>query len=254
MVEFNKIIDKIEKFAPPELAADWDNSGIQVYFGNKTVNKILLALSPTADVIKQAAEIGCDLIITHHPLIFDKLNCISSENETSRIIILAIRNNIQIYSVHTNLDSAPDGIAEELAKRTGLKNTAIPDYLGEDSRCIRVGEFETEKELDNFIREIKENLNVEKIILINPSGKTKLKTAAVIPGSGGGFIGKIKNIDVLITGDVKYHDALEAKDTVVIDAGHFETERIILPVLKELLSTFDAEIIIAEENPPRRIV
>ena len=254
MDNLNKIIEKIEKFAPPELACDWDNSGWQVFLGNKSVNKVLLALTCTPDTVNQAVKNGCDLIISHHPVLFEKFNKISVENNALLPVITAIKHNIQIYSAHTNLDSAPGGIADKLAELLCLNNIEIPKQLSEDSRLARVGEFEEEKDLNLFIKELKEILKIGKIKLINPSGKTKIKKIAVIPGGGASFIPKIKDIDMLITGDIRYHNALEAENIVVIDAGHFETEIIILPVLKELLSEFSVEVILSEEKSPWEII
>ena len=254
MVNLKEIIEKIEQFAPSELASDWDNSGWQVNLGNKSVNKILLALSPTLNVINQAAEAKCDLIISHHPLIFGKLSKISADNETSKAIITAIQNNIQIYSVHTNLDSCEGGIAEELAKVLGLKNIITPEYLQEDASYVRIGELENTKTISDFAQEVKKSLQVYKIKLINNTEIKEIKKVAVVPGSGASLIPKLRNIDALVTGDVKYHDALDAKNFIVIDAGHYETEQIIFHKLKELLKEFNIKVIIAEESPPWEII
>jgi len=250
MENLEKIIEKIENFAPPELACDWDNSGWQIYLGNNSVNKILVTLTCTLDVVEQAIKNNCDLIISHHPLIFEKLNKISTANINSLALIKAIQSNIQVYSAHTNLDSAQGGIADKLAELLELKNVDCLEQISEESKLGRVGELKEEISLDIFIKKLKEALKTNNIKLINPLNKTKIKKIAVIPGSGAGFIHQIKDIDVLITGDVKYHNALEVKDIVVIDAGHFETERIILPVIKELLKEFSMGVLIAEEKAP----
>jgi len=248
------IIEKIEKFAPPELASEWDNSGWQVFLGNNSVNKIIFALTCTLDIVEQAIKNDCDLIISHHPLIFDKFNKISAENSALMPAIKAIQNNIQIYSAHTNLDSTQGGIADKLAKVLCLKNIKILEQISEEANLGRVGELEEEKDLNLFIKNLKEILKTDKIKLTNPSNKTKIKKIAVVPGCGASFIPKLKDIDAFITGDVKYHNALVAKDFVVIDAGHFETERIILPVLKELLSEFNVEVFVAEEKSPWEVL
>lgn len=244
------IIEKIEKFAPPELACDWDNSGWQVYLGNNSVNKILLTITCTLDVVEQAIENGYDLIISHHPFLFDKFNKISSENKAHLPVIKAIQNNIQVYSAHTNLDSAEGGIAEILAELLGLKNIVPIVQFTKEPELGRIGELENEKELDDFIKELKEILKNEKIKLTNFSNKSKIKKIAVIPGCGAGFISELKDIDILITGDVKYHNALDAKDYIIIDAGHWETEKIVLPVLKDILDELNVEVFIAEEKAP----
>ena len=223
MENLNKIIEKIEKFAPPELASDWDNSGWQVYLGNDSVNKVIIALSPTLNVIEQAIKNNCDLVISHHPLIFEKINKISAKNNALLPLIKVIQNNIQVYSAHTNLDSTQGGIADKLAELLKLKNIKNLELVSEESRLGRIGELEEEKDLNLFIKELKEILKIDKIKLINPSNKTTIKKVAVIPGSGACFIPTLKDIDVFITGDVKYHDALEVNDLIVIDSGHLET-------------------------------
>ncbi len=254
MSNLNKIIEKIEEFAPPELACAWDNSGWQVFLGNKSLKKILLALTCTDDVVEQAIKNNCDLIISHHPLILDKFNKISTENKAILPAIKAIKNNIQVYSAHTNLDSADRGIAYKLAEMFGLTNIRFMDEIGEESRLGRIGEFEEEISLDLFVKNLKKILKIDKIKLINGYENKKIRTIGVIPGSGAGLIPQIKDIDLFVTGDVKYHNALDVGNFVVIDAGHFETERIILSVIKELLSQFPVEILIAKENPPWEIL
>ncbi len=213
MVNLKQIITKLEAFAPPELAEEWDIPGWQVYLGNNNINKIMLALSPTDDVVDNAVEKGCELLITHHPLFY----------------VSFTYKKLQIYSAHTNLDFAPGGIADLLRKMFAL---------------------EKEVPLSEMVNRVKNALNVDKIKLINPDNIQSVSKIEVMPGSGGGLIPELSGVDLYITGDVKYHNALEVKGFAVIDAGHFETERIILPVLKELLSEFDIEIFIAEEKPP----
>lgn len=249
-MNLNEIIKKIENFAPPELACVWDNSGWQVYLGKNSVNKILLALTVTYSVLEQAIKNNCDLIISHHPLIFEKLNKISAENQRDSVLIKAIQNNIHIYSAHTNLDASQGGVADKLAAVLGLQNIRIPENLSEEANLVRIGELEEAKNIDLFINELKEVLKTDKVRLINPLNKTKILKVAVVPGSGASFIAKIEDVDVLVTGDLKYHNALDVENFAVIDAGHLETERIILPFLKEILSEFGVEVLIAEELSP----
>ncbi|EKE02735.1 MAG: hypothetical protein ACD_20C00337G0006 [uncultured bacterium] len=254
MAKVNKIIDKIEKFAPLELQSEWDNSGWQVYLGNSDVKKVLLALSPTFDVIEQAIKLGCNLIIAHHPMIFGKINKIKSGNYTGLAIIKAIQNNIQIYSAHTNLDVVQNGVADKLAALLDLNNIRAIEETALNSGFGRVGELEKVENLDEFLGKLKQILNVENLKLINPSNKEKIKRIAVCPGSGGDFIKDLRDIDLYITGDIKYHTALEVDNMVVVDAGHLETERIILSDLKELLDDLDIEIIMAQESSPWQVV
>ncbi len=217
MTDLDLIIKKLDDFAPPELAQEWDMPGWQVYLGNKKINRIMLALSPTEDVIKSAVNKDCELLITHHPMFSCNLD----------------HKNLQIYSMHTNLDFAPKGIAWLLGK------------------MLKPGR---EEPLDYIVNKIKTTLNTGTIKLINPSNIEKISKIEVMPGSGGSLIPELKDIDLYVTGDVKYHDALEVRGFAVIDAGHFETERIILPVLRDLLDEFNVETFIAEEKPPWEFV
>lgn len=217
MANLDLIISKIEEFAPPAIAEEWDIPGWQVYLGNKNITKVMLALSPVDDVIDQAVGMGCELLITHHPMFLCNIN----------------HKNLQIYAAHTNLDFAPQGIAYMLRK---------------------MFQADREQPLSDMVNKVKKTLNVETIKLVNPCNIQKVRKIEVMPGSGGSLIPKLADIDLYITGDVKYHDALEAKNFAVIDAGHFETERIILPVLKDLLQEFDVEIFVAEEKSPWEFV
>jgi len=244
MAKINDIINIIERFAPPDLACDWDNTGWQINLGNSETSKILLALSPTLNTIDQAVKKGCDLIITHHPLFFSKITRITNANNPCNATIKAIQNNIQIYSAHTNLDKTQNGIADQLASLFQLKNIQkISDF-------VRIGEFDIPKQLDQVVYDIKKVLKAENIRLINPNQITKITKIAVCPGSGGDFIENLTDVDLYITSDIRYHLALDINNIIVADAGHYETERIILPVIKDLLKDVNVEIFIASELPP----
>lgn len=249
MNNLDEIIRKIEDFAPPSLASEWDNSGWQIFLGNNNINKVMIALTPTMEVINQAIEKKCDLIICHHPLLFEKINKISVNNHLDQIFIKAIQNNIQIYSAHTNLDTTRGGISDRLAELFNLNNIEIFENF------VRIGSLEKEESTDNFIKLIKNKLNAEHLKVINNDSISTIKKVAICPGSGADLIDKIPNdIDIYITGDVKYHQALEVKDMIVVDAGHYETERIILPVLKDLISAQNLEVIIADETSPWNVL
>jgi dinuclear metal center YbgI/SA1388 family protein len=250
MTKVNEIIEKIENFAPLSLQSEWDNSGWQVYLGNFDIDKVLLALSPTFDVIEQAVEKKCELIISHHPLIFSKINKLNINNFADKSVIKAVQNNIQIYSAHTNLDVVQGGVADKLANLLNLKNLSIIGNTDTNSGFGRIGELEQEQNLEDFLTDLKKVLNIDSLRLINPTGKTKVKKIAVCPGSGGDFIQNLTDVDLYITGDIRYHTALEVNNMAVADAGHMETEQIILPVIKDLLKEFKIDTFIAQEKSP----
>ncbi|MDD3150684.1 MAG: Nif3-like dinuclear metal center hexameric protein [Candidatus Gastranaerophilales bacterium] len=242
------IICEIETFAPINLQVDWDNSGWQIKLENNTVNKIMLALSPTIDVIEQAIEQNCGLLICHHPLIFSGINEINASNLQNKIIIKAIQNNLSIYSAHTNLDRTKNGIGDTLAYLLNLQNIqTFEDF-------VKIGNLPELMDIDNFINLIKNVLNIKNLRLVNPLNKKTVQKIALCPGSGGSFVNNLKEIDIYLTSDIKYHGAIEVFDFALIDAGHLETEQIILPVLADLLNKFDVETIIAQEKSPFEIV
>lgn len=243
-MQIKEIIAKIEEFAPLELASEWDNTGWQVKLDIEETNKVLLALSPTPDVIEQAKNLGCGLVLAHHPLFMGKITQLTPENFKGKIAIEAIKNNIQIYSAHTNLDRTKGGINDILAQIFGMKDV---ETIGE---FVRVGRIEALSLMD-FALHIKEILGCENVKLINTSDIKNVSKVALCSGAGADLINSC-DADVFVTGDVKYHSAIEALDKAVIDVGHFESERVILPVLQELLT--GVETIIADEKDPWVVV
>jgi dinuclear metal center YbgI/SA1388 family protein len=246
MAETQEIIKAMEDFAPIELCPDWDNSGWQINLGHDKTKKIMLALSVYPEIIEQAVKNNCEMIISHHPLLFAGIKNLDSSSLVNKTIIKAVQNNIQIYSAHINLDKTTNGIAETLCKMLKLKN--VQSF---EEEYVKTGNLETVKNLDDFVLELKLSLNVPKIKLINPSEIKNIKRVALCPGGGSDFIPKLKDIDVFVTGDVKYHSTLEVNNFAVIDAGHFETERIIFPSLQKMLvEKCGVEVIIAKEKAP----
>jgi dinuclear metal center YbgI/SA1388 family protein len=239
-VKIKEIIEKIETFAPLSLAEQWDNTGWQIKLDFDDADKIMLALSPTLDVLQQAKQHGCSLVITHHPLFFSKLKQIIPDVLSNKVTIFAIQNNIQIYSAHTNLDKTQGGINDKLASMLGLLDIEVIDGL------VRVGMVD-EMSLEEFVLKCKKTLGCNSVKLINPLGLKNVKKVAICSGSGSDFINSVE-ADIFVTGDVKYHNAIEVLDKAVLDVGHFESERVILASLQEILAPWDT-VLADEKNP-----
>ena len=120
MAKTADIIKILEDYAPPELAENWDNSGWQVFLGNDNTTKVLVCLTVTNDVINQAVELGCNLIVSHHPVIFKPLKVLQDVK-----LIKAVQRGIQIYSLHTNCDKTNKGTSDILAQKLNLKKVAV---------------------------------------------------------------------------------------------------------------------------------
>ena len=245
MIKTDYIISKIEKYASLELAEPWDNSGWQINLEHDYTNKVLVALSFTRDVLEQAVTNDCDLIITHHPLIFNSIKKIDNS-----LITEAIRNNICVYCAHTNLDKTYGSTTDALCGVLGLQNLiTVEDY-------IKIAHLKDEFALEQMVKNIKQALNLEHVKLINPNNIDIIKNVAVCAGAGGNFIDKLKDydIDLYITGDIKFHKALEVEGFAVVDIGHFESELPVLPLIQGLIAKTKVEVIIAQEEKPWTVI
>lgn len=227
------IVSFLEQAAPPELAEDWDNIGLLVGSPSNTVKKILVCLDITHAAIDEAVKTGADLIVTHHPVIFKGIKKLNEDEKTAGLLYLLIRNNISVYSAHTNLDFAEQGVNTCLADALGLKQT---EMLGNGPG--KVGILENECNLPEFIARVKTNLCVP-FVRVTGRADSGIMKAAVFSGSFDGDLRAVaaSGADVLVTGDLKYHTALDAREMgmCIVDAGHFSTEKIALPRLAEAI-------------------
>ncbi len=247
MLKTKEIIDLIESFAPPELTESWDNSGWQINLDRQNTEKICLCLSVTTDVVQQAIEENCDLIISHHPLFFEKSNKLLSSNINHKTAITAIKHGLQIYCAHTNMDKAQEGLNAEMAKRLELKDIErINEY-------VIKGNLNKEYELSEFSGYLKKLFEIDKIKIINPLNKSKISTAAVCCGSGSEFVNDVE-ADIFITSDIKYHNALNITDKIALDIGHFESEKFVVDLFAKIFKNKDVKIFTAKEKTPWEII
>lgn len=240
MAKTTEIIKILEDYAPIELAEEWDNSGWQVFFGNDNTTKTLVCLSVTDEIVDQAIELGCNLIISHHPIIFKPLKVLRDVK-----IIKAVQRGIQIYSLHTNCDKTTNGTSDLMAQRLGLKKMAVLNDF------VRLGLAPRKMTLDELVSTVKLAFNVERIKLVNNAKKSIIKTIAVCAGAGAEFIPEVEkyNIDAYITSEVKYHDALDSRRAVLLDIGHFESEKPFVEEIKRILEKEKIEVVVANEKP-----
>ena len=221
------LIKIIEDFAPPETQESWDNCGWQIFTDIKEIKKIMLCLSVTKDIINQAQNKSCDLILAHHPLFF---------------VPIEYNKNIPVYSVHTNLDKADGGTTDTIIKALGYKKS---EKIGDFLRIVTDNIL-----LEDLILKLKISLNLQSIRVVNNANIEQIKRIAICAGSGSEFldIAKENNADILITGDIKYHTALDS-NIAMIDIGHFESEILVLQTLKKLLEN-NVEVVFAKEKSP----
>lgn len=257
MLKVKDILGAIEKISPEILQESWDNSGFQINLGMENdVTKVMTCLEISDAVIDEAIEKEADMIITHHPLIFGKLNSVDARDLIGSQIIKLISAGITLYSAHTSFDSALMGTNQHLAEAIGLQSIQpmVPstDYPG--CGMGRWGTYDTEKDFSEFLAVVQQVCGRNDIRV---AGKLpiKVKKVALCTGSGSEFIQPAADMgaDVFITGDLKYHDARHADDIglCVIDAGHFGTEVIFADNMAAQLSELfgdSLEIIISETD------
>jgi len=245
MAKVKDIIDRLEKHAPLETQENWDNSGWQVNLGIKSAKNVMLTLNVTEDTVAQAVKNNCELIISHHPMIFSPL-----KNIKNKAIITAIQNNIQIYSAHTNFDKAPNGTTAVLVQKLEkpLNLTKIKDV----NEYVKSAKLKTPMGTDEFTQKIRSALNLKSIKIANPAAE--IKSAAFCAGAGAEFLLELQNnVDCFVTADIKYHQALDSK-IMLADIGHYESEVIALESLKKIIEMPDLNIIFSKEEPVFEIV
>lgn len=248
-----KIANFVEQLAPLKTAEAWDNCGWQVFCADKDIKKVLVTLSVTNEVIDKAVNEGFELIIAHHPVIFKGLKSITPVNLPGQVILKAIKNDISIYAAHTNLDKVDNGINDLLAKKFNLKNVQplMPEKFQPEIGMGRIGELETPVKLCEFLASVKQILELDMIKVVNQANVKEIKTIALCGGAGTSLIEFLPpSVDLYLTGDVKYHEALEALDFVLVDANHNNTEQIIVDALKSYLQKLNIKVeSIKTDNP-----
>lgn len=248
-----EIINFMKNWASEYSQEEWDNSGIQIFFKNKKTNVIILSLDLTDEVVDLAISSKAKLIITHHPMFFSNIKNISEDTYLGRNIIKLINNEISIYSAHTSLDIAEDGVNDVLSDFLSLKKV---DNLYKTIKGYYMGNIllnNRYSNLNELCRKLKEISPYNKIRIYGKRPR-KINKIAICGGSGSDFIieSKNKGVDVYITGDIKHHDAQLAYENnlCLIDIGHFESEKLILDRIEDKLNKFyDIRIIKFKDNP-----
>lgn len=241
------IYNTLDELAPFSAHEKWDNSGILVGCRYDNIKKIMLTLDITHKTAYEAQEIGADLVISHHPVIFSALKNLSPDNPA---VILA-KNNIAAICMHTNFDVANGGMNDILCKKLGL----IPnkyEVLNNGENIGRICILNEPSDISAIAESVKKALGC-KVLRYTDTGKHVSKIG-VCSGAGASYYTDAvqKNCELLITGDVKHHDFIDAMNAgiSIIDAGHFYTENIFYDSLKAFLESrfSDIEIVISQKN------
>ena len=247
MATVSDILTYIETLAPRSMKMDWDNVGLNVGYLNKEVKKVLVALDPFTHVCREARDIGADLLVTHHVLIF-RPGFITDATAQGRNTLFLIENGIAHINAHTNLDLAPGGVNDVLAKKLALVNVQVVDPEGTDENgnewgLLRMGDV-PEQPLDAFLNRVKTLLGCEGLRYVD-GGKPVRKVAVGGGSCAGEMLDALRaGCDTFVTADVKYNQFWDARDLGInlIDAGHFATENPVVSVLAEKIAGAFPEI------------
>lgn len=242
MVKVGEIFEYLNRLAPVSLKMDFDNVGLLVGDASERVSKCLVSLDITDEVIDEAACFGADLIVSHHPIIFGAVKSVTADDLVGRKIIALIRNNISAICMHTNLDIARGGVNDVLMAALSAQSQRWLEPCGTDENgnavgCGRIGELESPMQFEGFLKLCKTALKANGL-RYHYAGRP-VKKLAVMGGSGGSSLMDAVNAgcDTYVTSDIKYNSFLDAKELGInlIDADHFCTENVIVPVLADKL-------------------
>jgi dinuclear metal center YbgI/SA1388 family protein len=232
------IIAYMEELFPQSLAEEWDNVGLQVGSASSPCRTVMTCLTVTEAAAEYAAETSVDLIISHHPLIFAPLKRVTLDNSVGRIIYSLVTHRISLFVGHTNIDRAEGGLNDWLAESLHLLDVGVLEPELDESGYGRIGRLQSKMTLASLAKYVGEVLGIQGVRIVGPNDRL-VQAVAVCSGSGSHLwpAALAQGADVLITGDVKYHTALDVSSTslAMIDAGHFGTEAVFASRLADLL-------------------
>ena len=248
MATVKDILTYVESLAPRYMKMDWDNVGLLCGRKNQSVTKILVALDPFEGVCREAAAWGAELIVTHHPLIFRPLKTVTDETSIGRSIQLLCETGISAINAHTNLDCAPGGVNDILARTLGLSGIQVLNSEGTDENGIPYGLLRSgtveEQPLPDFLAHVKTALRCDGLRYVD-GGKPVRKVAVGGGSCADGMLEALEaGCDTFVTADVKYNQFWDAKDLGLnlIDAGHFYTENPVTACLAEKIAAQFPEV------------
>lgn len=239
-MQSRELIKKLEKLAPPEYAESWDNPGLLVGSAGREVHKIYIALDADGEAVDQAARCGCDMILTHHPLLFSAIKSIRDEDFIGHRLITMIENRINYYAMHTNFDVAV--MADLAADQLHLVNRSPLAMVRETEEGPKgigcTGSLPEEMTLAELAAAVRKAFDLPQVRCYGDPEK-KICKVSMCPGSGKGMDGDVLKSggQVFITGDVDHHYGIDCveKGICVIDAGHHGLEHIFVPFMEKWL-------------------
>ncbi len=254
-MKVKQVLSALEQFAPLPLQESWDNAGLQVGLTEAEVSGALLCLDVNERIVDEAIEKGCNLIVSHHPLLFHGLKQVSGLNYVQRCVIKAIKNDITIISMHTNLDNARNGVNWKIAEQLEMSNLsffATKTVDGIEAGSGVVGSLPKALAADDFILMVKQRFCVE-CAQCNELLRRSIRTVAVCGGAGDFLLDDAVSLgaDAFITGEMHYHQFFDYEQRIQICViGHYQSEQYTKDLLCDIIARECPEVrtFIAETN------
>ena len=235
-----EVVNALERFAPLPLQEDYDNAGLQIGLTEAEISGALLCLDVTEETVDEAIRKGCNLIVSHHPLIFRRLRRIAGEDMVQRVVAKAIVNHIAIVSMHTNMDAAQGGVNFKIAEKMGLKDArlfATKEVDGIECGSGVVGEFEEPLAADDFIIMLKRTFDVE-CVQANQLLRRPIRRVAICGGAGAFLMPQALQLgaDAFVTGEMHYHEFFGREQQLQIAViGHYQSEQFTSEIFKSII-------------------
>jgi dinuclear metal center YbgI/SA1388 family protein len=261
-MKLDNLIQFLNAVAPSHLQEDYDNAGLITGHPDMDISGVLICLDALESIVEEAINLKCNVIVAHHPIVFRGLKRFNGNNYIERTIIKAIKNDIAIFAIHTNLDNVViSGVNSIIAERIGLINTSLlapkADILYNEQQvgAGMVGYTDANMSPLDFLNHLKISMELD-VIKHTALCKDKISKVAVCGGAGGFLLSQAKKqgADIFITADYKYHEYFDADgDIIIADIGHFESEKYTIDLLYDLInnnfSTFASHYTKIVTNP-----
>lgn len=247
-VKIRDIINTLEQFAPLPLQESYDNAGLQIGLTEAEVSGVLLCLDVTEEVLHEALDLGCNLIVSHHPLLFRGLKRVSDTTMVERCVRLAVKHDLAIYSAHTNLDNAQDGVNYRMAQKLGLEDAELVDarpvqvmQAGSQRTVMAgngvVGSLTSEEDALSFLQRVKQTFKVE-CLMHNELLARPVQSVMICGGAGDSLLERAlkMQVDVFLTGEMHYHLYMGHEQEIQIGVlGHYQSEQYTTEIFMELI-------------------
>ena len=249
IMKIKDILGALEEFAPLALQDGYDNAGLQIGLAEDAeATGVLLSLDVTEDVVNEAVLRGCNLIVSHHPLMFNPVRTFQGKTHVERAILKAVKNDIAVYASHTNLDVADGGVNFKIAEKLGLQKVEFLSPKGTYTNGKKeltsgdgvIASLPAAISTREFMEHVKEVFHL-KSLRVNNANPKNIKRVALCGGNGASLIPQAieKGADVYITGEIGYHRFFGyEKDILLLEIGHYESEQYTIELLRDIITKF----------------